>query len=230
MTLTIGSKGSEVRKLQTQLQELGFVPGKADGIFGQRTRKAVMAFQSAFLVDGIADDMTIQKIEDAYGSFRIRGPAKLTIPVPRGVREVVATFGEIKFRDVAGGNIEITNDWDTANIARAMLPVVGTQLVHIKLVPTFIKVFQEIEDRGLDKHIHQFGCWCPRHKMHDPKRSLSTHSWGIAVDINWSSNMPGTEGDMPPEIVEVFKRYGFEWGGDWHPVRDPMHYQYAKGF
>ena len=71
------------------------------------------------------------------------------------------------------------------------------------------------------------GCYWPRFKMHDPTRGLSVHSWGIAIDLNASSNLPGTPGDMNPAIVEVFQRHGFYWGGNFG---DPMHFQYARDY
>ena len=47
---------------------------------------------------------------------------------------------------------------------------------------------------------------------------------GNAVDLNVSTNQLGTEGDMPPRIVEIFERWGFVWGGDWSRP-DPMHFE-----
>ena len=55
-----GSAGSEVAKLQAQLQELGFNPGPIDGRFGPATEAAVLAFQKSagLLADGIAGPRT----------------------------------------------------------------------------------------------------------------------------------------------------------------------------
>lgn len=48
-----GSTGSEVAQIQQRLQELGYSPGSADGIFGSRTKNAVISFQRDY---GLADD------------------------------------------------------------------------------------------------------------------------------------------------------------------------------
>ncbi|WP_346290068.1 peptidoglycan-binding domain-containing protein [Sphaerothrix gracilis] len=43
--LRLGSRGAEVRQLQTQLQQLGYRPGPVDGRYEQLTHTAVLAFQ-----------------------------------------------------------------------------------------------------------------------------------------------------------------------------------------
>lgn len=48
-----GSTGGEVTQIQQRLQELGYDPGKADGIYGTNTKNAVIAFQRDY---GLADD------------------------------------------------------------------------------------------------------------------------------------------------------------------------------
>jgi len=61
---------------------------------------------------------------------------------------------------------------------------------------------------------------------------LSPHAFGIAVDINadradyWRWNR-GTRrnGSIPFEIVDVFERHGFIWGGKWYHY-DTMHFEY----
>src|SRR5712691_11402898 len=55
-----GSSGSEVAKLQAQLQDLRFNPGPIDGRFGPATEAAVLAFQKSagLLADGIAGPRT----------------------------------------------------------------------------------------------------------------------------------------------------------------------------
>ena len=54
-TLSNGDRGSDVRLLQRSLSALGYNPGTADGIFGNRTEAAVRAFQSdrGIGIDGI---------------------------------------------------------------------------------------------------------------------------------------------------------------------------------
>lgn len=228
MTLRQGSRGDEVKEIQRQLSGLGYDAGRPDGIFGRKTAAAVADFQDAYLVDGIFDDVTSNALRAAVGARAVQANRSL-IERPHGLEAIQEQFGVIEYEEAGGGNIVITNDWAAENIVRADLPVVGRHQVHRLMVPVFEQVFDAIKARGLDDDVLMFGCWSPRHKMHDPKRSLSTHSWAIACDINWPTNMPGRIGDLHPEIVEIFESYGFDWGGRWRH-RDDMHHQWASGY
>jgi len=64
----------------------------------------------------------------------------------------------------------------------------------------------------------------------------SVHGYGAAVDIGtrfsdywlWTQKRTGTfawTNRIPIEIVEVFERYGFIWGGKWYHF-DTMHFEY----
>lgn len=59
-----GSTGSEVTQIQQRLQELGYDPGTADGIYGTRTKNAVISFQRDYGLsdDGIAGPKTLEAL------------------------------------------------------------------------------------------------------------------------------------------------------------------------
>ena len=101
---------------------------------------------------------------------------------------------------------------------------------HKKLKDLFPAVFREIERRGLKSQIHTFGgCFNFRSKRGGNK--LSVHSWAVAIDLNPETNRMGTPGDMNSELVEVFKGFGFTWGGEWSgSSKDPMHFQFCSGY
>lgn len=66
---------------------------------------------------------------------------------------------------------------------------------------------------------------------------ISAHGYGIAIDIaikhtdywRWakpaSGASPRYRNRIPYEIVEIFERHGFIWGGKWHHF-DTMHFEY----
>ncbi|MGB3266596.1 MAG: peptidoglycan-binding domain-containing protein [Microcoleus sp.] len=62
-----GSQGTEVTKLQEALKDLNFDPGIIDGIFGRKTKQAVINFQKSqqLVPDGIVGDKTWAKLNAA---------------------------------------------------------------------------------------------------------------------------------------------------------------------
>jgi len=66
-TLNVGSTGSEIRMLQSELQALNYDVGPVDGIYGSRTKAAVMEFQrdKDLLVDGIVGPQTQEALKNA---------------------------------------------------------------------------------------------------------------------------------------------------------------------
>lgn len=66
-TLKYGDRGNDVKELQEKLNQLNFKCGTPDGIFGAKTKDAVMRFQKVYLpyeVDGIVGKRTLAKINE----------------------------------------------------------------------------------------------------------------------------------------------------------------------
>ncbi len=63
--LRIGSRGEDVKLLQTQLKKLGYYDGISDGQFGESTRDAVIEFQlkKKVLADGVVGNQTNELIK-----------------------------------------------------------------------------------------------------------------------------------------------------------------------
>jgi peptidoglycan hydrolase-like protein with peptidoglycan-binding domain len=66
--LRLGDRGSEVVRLQQELRQRGFNPGRVDGIFGRQTEDAVIRFQRSrgLFPDGVAgrDTLTVLNLID----------------------------------------------------------------------------------------------------------------------------------------------------------------------
>lgn len=72
---------------------------------------------------------------------------------------------------------------------------------------------------------------------------LSMHSFGMTIDINvkysdywqWACNCKSEnskvvyKNKIPLEIVKIFEKYGFIWGGNWKHF-DTMHFEYRPEF
>lgn len=65
--LKLDSRGEAVRTLQENLALLGYRPGPADGVFGEKTEDAVILFQEAegLYADGIAGPQTLKAMNEA---------------------------------------------------------------------------------------------------------------------------------------------------------------------
>ena len=68
LDLEKGAEGTEVKKIQRWLNDHGYNAGEEDGVFGEKTREAVIQFQSSkkIVTDGIVGSqtqLTIERIE-----------------------------------------------------------------------------------------------------------------------------------------------------------------------
>ncbi|MEQ8222687.1 MAG: M15 family metallopeptidase [Candidatus Eremiobacterota bacterium] len=106
----------------------------------------------------------------------------------------------------------------------------GGKMINVKcnekIAPKLNAVFQEIKDKGLSGEIKaNDGCYNYRTKRNG--KSLSTHSWGIAMDINAGSHPMGSSKQTAGQkaIAEIFQKHGF-----YQLPNDPMHFQFARGY
>jgi hypothetical protein len=158
---------------------------------------------------------------------------------PRGLDAICATFGDI-FGYIAKDHT-LDAAWQSDFLLRIAMPFpliiswdhsqsVTAINCHRLLASAFTNVFDRIQSGGLQNKITSFGgCFSFRPQRTGTK--LSTHAWGIAIDLNPETNQQGTAGDMDPGVIAIFRETGFEWGGDWHGnTRDPMHFQFCTGY
>ena len=129
---------------------------------------------------------------------------------------------------LGGGRIAPDPAWVARSIATEPVPILGTVTCHVAIFPQLRAAFEEIVSRGLaDKIIpgQYAGCYYPRFIA--GSTTLSNHSFGLALDMNVPGNQRGTVGEMDREVVAIFKKWGFAWGGDWG-YTDPMHFELAQ--
>lgn len=164
--------------------------------------------------------------------------APLAFVPPHGLEGIIDTFGDIR-KYIHQDSLD--PKWQTEFLQRIALPfsltlswdhtqTVKEMTCHKKLAEVFIDVFDRIQASGLQPKIKTFGgCFSFRQQRTGSK--LSTHAWGIAIDLNPETNAQGTAGNMDSDLIAIFKDAGFEWGGDWEgKVRDPMHFQFCSGY
>lgn len=141
-----------------------------------------------------------------------------------------ATIGTMQFRILQNGFIDPDPSWVASNITTGTVPILGSVRCHRIMIPQLNSALREISDAGLGGEIRPgdyAGCYVPRFIDRDPRRGLSMHAFGLAVDLNVSTNALGTRGDMHPTVVQIFEKWGFAWGGYWSRP-DPMHFELAR--
>ena len=139
--------------------------------------------------------------------------------------EAAEDLGAFAYRYFSDGTIEPDARWVRDNIRTEQVPIMGTVTCHRLMLPQLRGALQEVQDAGLAGTLTTYsGCYVPRFIERDPERSISLHTWGIAIDMDAATNGRGTVGTMDRRVVEIFKRWGFAWGGDWR-YTDPMHFE-----
>ena len=163
----------------------------------------------------------------------------MNLEPPDGLQQILAVFGNI--HEFIGPDGILDSKWHTSFLDRAVLPfplelswdhskTVTHMLCHKRLARTFEDVFGKIRAEGLQSKIVSFG-GCFGFRTQRTGTRLSTHCWGIAVDLNPETNIQGTAGDIDKVVVEIFRSAGFKWGGEWPGARrDPMHFQFCTGY
>jgi len=129
------------------------------------------------------------------------------------------------------GSNQISNFFGPPGTNLVSYNLFGNEITVNKIITPYLDNIQkEVVDAKTGYNFTNVTCYNYRSKIGGGGRSL--HSWGIAIDINPESNpyQPGNYGppqsDIPIQIVNIFKKYGFAWGGDWPGERDPMHFEW----
>lgn len=220
--------GAIVPDAQVSTSELVFSHAMADE-FGFDRLSSVWVWavrhQDAFLID------LLQTLPDQ--PMRVR--SWNDPPDPDSVQPVIRIkerFGEFSYVPRAGDAITIDPDWVAANIETRTIPIFGTFRCHREMWPKLEAVVERIEQAQLDGLIRRSdfrsrgGCYNAREiRGGDKGGAISRHSWGVAIDINPSSNPYGGPIRMNPAIVDIFHELGFAWGGGWTFV-DGAHFEW----
>jgi hypothetical protein len=134
-------------------------------------------------------------------------------------------FGDFSYRYFPDGTIQPDAAWVRENIVTTTVPIMGRVTCHRLMVPQLRGALQEVVDAGLASTLRTYdGCYVPRFIERNPENSISLHTWGIAIDMDAATNYRGIRGTMDQRVADIFKRWGFRWGGDWK-YTDSMHFE-----
>lgn len=102
--------------------------------------------------------------------------------------------------------------------------------VHMSIAELVDWLCDETERRGYELRAGQCWGYAPR-TIRGSTSTWSNHAWGLALDINAPANPMTDDGrlitDMPTWVPQLWKAYGFQWGGDYTGSRkDAMHFEF----
>lgn len=172
----------------------------------------------------LPEDTSIERL-DAVARYGLDPDAVQTAQVVGSFAEAVGTF---TYRPIGGGRIAPDPAWVRTHISTQAVPILGSVTCNNALFPQLRAALEEVVQRGLADEINPgeyAGCYYPRFIA--GSTTLSNHSFGLALDLNVPGNQRGTVGEMDRGVVDIFKKWGFAWGGDWR-YTDPMHFEMAR--
>jgi peptidoglycan hydrolase-like protein with peptidoglycan-binding domain len=255
--LRIGLRGDRVAAWQTFLTGRGFETGPTDGIFGEMTRNATMAFQQkhGLVVDGVAGRQTLLKAanlgfelieEPAADATSSNFPPRPNFSPLLSDAQRAELFGHFHYvhAPVAGNpeNIRILGSWQSENIVNVAIPqlraalgprAAQTMQFHRRAARQLQGLWSEWEAAGLlDRVLTYEGAFVPRF-IRGSTSVLSNHAFGSAFDINYAWNKLGARPALVGskgcvrELVPIAHRWGFYWGGHFNRRPDGMHFEIA---
>ena len=147
----------------------------------------------------------------------------------------------------ADGNGQPDRAWEDSNLVYVTPPYpmvlswdtkvpVSKIRVNRRCAASLLRVLEKVmtlygSDETIRKaRMHLFG-GCYSFRLKRKGSSLSTHSWGAAIDFDPGRNEFGRRynaqvGMMPKVVVDLFGAEGWTWGGLWTRP-DTMHFQAA---
>ena len=174
-------------------------------------------------------------LEDMFAQAYVKGPAPPPGPEhdpgrARNEAFFLKVYGDCRRRKVAPKLVDVI--W---------LPKKGRQVLKVSPVNGMAERLRAVSaeldelpssfDPDLKTTASTYNC-----RVIAGTKRLSAHAFGVAIDIAvrangyWRWQPPAVQAadhtkDLPPEIVAIFEKHGFIWGGKWRHF-DTMHFEY----
>ncbi len=160
------------------------------------------------------------------------------LKTPSGYQEMISLFGDIHPYIKEDGTLD--SRWENKildvcylpypmRLSWAMNQTITKIHCHQLLTCMFRDIFIEVSDAGLSSACNIFG-GCYQYRSQRGLNKLSTHAWGISIDIDPEHNPLGSKGTMDMGVVKIFEAHGFVWGGKFTERKDPRHFQFYSGY
>lgn len=103
-----------------------------------------------------------------------------------------------------------------------------------------VRVAQGLRTFAEQNALYAKGRTAPGPKVTNAKGGDSIHNYGLAIDIvliidgktaSWDTKKDFDKDQQSDwmEVVQVFKKAGFSWGGDWRTFKDMPHFEKTNG-
>lgn len=109
-----------------------------------------------------------------------------------------------------------------------------------------IRIVQGLRTFAEQNALYALGRTKAGHVVTNARGGISFHNYGVAIDfvllydkdsngtfeaLSWDTNYDFDKDGVKDwqEVVKVFKAKGWEWGGDWHSLKDNPHLQKTFG-
>lgn len=143
-------------------------------------------------------------------------------------------LGEPWYRVNADDSISMHPDWVATNLTDGRVVLDPTIRIraqcHVAVVGDLSAALADVAAAGLAAQIDVAnanaygGCYAPRYSR--ISGYLSRHAYGMALDTNTVSNCQGCRPQMHCDVVRIFRRHGFAWGGNFRRP-DGMHFEWV---
>ena len=152
-----------------------------------------------------------------------------------GVSSLKKALGEFAFRPGGGSAIQIDERWKMDKILwrHTFGDIPLRNNCHKIVVAAIQGALSEIRAKGLQRFVdvsnanRYGGCYVGRYnRMAGTFGAPSRHAYGAALDINTTQNYQWAIPKMNCAIVQIFRKWGFAWGGNFWPT-DGMHFEYV---
>ena len=148
-----------------------------------------------------------------------------------------AALGEPWYTFASDGSVIMHSTWQAKNLTPGRELLNETIRIraqcHVKVVDDLRAALADVAAAGLAGAIDAAnanafgGCYVPRFsRVSGQIGFLSRHTYGMALDTNTVSNCAGCRPQMNCDVVRIFRRHGFAWGGNFRRP-DGMHFEWV---
>lgn len=143
---------------------------------------------------------------------------------PSGLDELIDVFGpvEVAANRIVRFALPYPLYYEGRPVARARC--------HELIVDNFVAAFEKIKALGLAEECKNYSGIYAQRSIRGASAHPSTHSWGIAIDLEAARYPLGSAKRFPEPIIKAFEDAGFFYGGNFKSRKDPMHWQFVTHY